>query len=949
MAATGIIRQNYYDAMRRRTRTVLNSTSTDYVLDATGFDDVAGSYAADNSLASRYVHGLGLISRIAPNDQPGYYTFDNIGSTSELLGGLGVSNAYAYVPFGELLYLSRAIDSPYEFVGEFGVSSVQNGPTHMYAREYDVSLGRFLSTDPLRRESGDVNLVRYVGNDPLNYIDPVGLNAEELNRCLRNCQRTCFPLWLACLLGGTGTGELGCEGYKHCMLECIEKCTPEPVPGPGPHPTPPRPHPECATDGGPCMTDPDGKACWCCNHPGDPDCGGQPVPPTPPIDPNALTGPRGFGTRNYVPANALLSYMVEFENATNALVPAQQVVVSDRLTNLLDWTTFELTELAFGDHFIAVPPKSQHYETTLQLSAGSYQFQVQIEAGIRLDTGEVYARFQSLNPTNGLPPPVDIGFLPPENGTGRGQGHLSYVIRARTNLVTGTEIRSIAEITFDVNPPLSTDLRDVHNPGLGTDHTKQALVTIDGEAPYTQIITPSGPVTNANFAVCWAGSDMGSGIAGYDIYVSTNVFTIGGAWTLWLTNTPDTCAVYSGRFGQTYAFYSVAHDNVGNLESAPTFPDATIIVSNTPPVIEPVTNQFVVVGSQIVITNVASDPDGVTFSLGAGAPAGASITTNGVFSWTPACDQGSTTNLIIVRVTDHGTPPASNSVAFLVSVPECIEASLGSAVLQVGTTSSVPVRLLSTTALTNMSLTVVYPAERFTSFTLTVNSLQVLTQRLSFPQPGQAQVSFTLPAASVLHGPTNVGQLGFTALSNQHSAIVPLAVSNVAGLKLDGGSAAKAFGQPGRVVVIGPEPLLEFVRDTNGLPLLILYGKPGSSYTMEWRTNLMAGTWQFGWRVPLTNLFQDFGVEANKPSQFYRAYEFFADPPILELGRPAATNPSLLLYGVPGTNYIFQATTNLSMDPDWFPWAGLTLTNSFKFTEISNSASGMMFFRALRP
>ena len=60
-----------------------------------------------------------------------------------------------------------------------------------------------------------------------------------------------------------------------------------------------------------------------------------------------------------------------------------------------------------------------------------YQFVVQIEAGIHLDTGEVYARFQSLNPTNGLPPPVEIGFLPPEDGTGRGQGHISYVIRAK--------------------------------------------------------------------------------------------------------------------------------------------------------------------------------------------------------------------------------------------------------------------------------------------------------------------------------------------------------------------------------------------------------------------------------------------------------------------------------------------------------------------------------------
>ncbi len=86
---------------------------------------------------------------------------------------------------------------------------------------------------------------------------------------------------------------------------------------------------------------------------------------------------------------------------------------------------------------------------------------MQIEAGIHLDTGEVYARFQSLNPTNGLPPPVDIGMLPPENGTGRGYGHLSYVIRATDGLVTGTEIRNVAWITFD-RPP---------SPRIGWTHT----------------------------------------------------------------------------------------------------------------------------------------------------------------------------------------------------------------------------------------------------------------------------------------------------------------------------------------------------------------------------------------------------------------------------------------------------------------------------------------------
>src|ERR1035441_7854722 len=48
--------------------------------------------------------------------------------------------------------------------------------------------------------------------------------------------------------------------------------------------------------------------------------------------------------------------------------------------------------------------------------------------------------------------------------------------------------------------------------------------------------------------------------------------------------------------------------------------------------------------------------------------------------------------------------------------------------VQAGQAGSVPVNLLSTTALTNMAFTVSYPPGRLTNFSVTVNSPQVLTQ-----------------------------------------------------------------------------------------------------------------------------------------------------------------------------------------------------------------------------
>ena len=46
------------------------------------------------------------------------------------------------------------------------------------ARYYDPTLGRFISKDPIEFMAGDFNFYRYVGNDPVNYTDPSGLEAD---------------------------------------------------------------------------------------------------------------------------------------------------------------------------------------------------------------------------------------------------------------------------------------------------------------------------------------------------------------------------------------------------------------------------------------------------------------------------------------------------------------------------------------------------------------------------------------------------------------------------------------------------------------------------------------------------------------------------------------------------------------------------------------------------
>ncbi len=83
------------------------------------------------------------------------------------------------------------------------------------------------------------------------------------------------------------------------------------------------------------------------------------------------------------------------------------------------------------------------------MTVNGQAIEVQIEAGIRAGTGEVYASFQAIDPKTGLPPDVTVGFLPPEDGSGRGEGFVSFVVRQKPNLPTGTQIRNVAGVTFD--------------------------------------------------------------------------------------------------------------------------------------------------------------------------------------------------------------------------------------------------------------------------------------------------------------------------------------------------------------------------------------------------------------------------------------------------------------------------------------------------------------------
>ncbi|NDV23845.1 RHS repeat domain-containing protein [Desulfovibrio sp. JC022] len=83
-----------------------------------------------------------------------------------------------YDSFGIMIQNSRPeLVLPLGFAG--GLYDSDTGLVHFGYREYDPATGRFISPDPLGYAGGDVDLYGYCGDDPVNFVDRLGLFDES--------------------------------------------------------------------------------------------------------------------------------------------------------------------------------------------------------------------------------------------------------------------------------------------------------------------------------------------------------------------------------------------------------------------------------------------------------------------------------------------------------------------------------------------------------------------------------------------------------------------------------------------------------------------------------------------------------------------------------------------------------------------------------------------------
>jgi len=164
-----------YDGLGNRVAKVVNSTTTRYVVEPRSSTVLAETDASGN-ITAYYVYGLGLISKITPSDEAYFYHYDGLGSIVAMTDSSGsVVNKYSYDAYGKVLNQVEAVSNPFKYVGLFGVMDEGNGLLYMRARYYDTEMRRFLNKDPIGLLGG-LNMYAYVGNNPISWIDPLGLD-----------------------------------------------------------------------------------------------------------------------------------------------------------------------------------------------------------------------------------------------------------------------------------------------------------------------------------------------------------------------------------------------------------------------------------------------------------------------------------------------------------------------------------------------------------------------------------------------------------------------------------------------------------------------------------------------------------------------------------------------------------------------------------------------------
>ena len=268
------------------------------------------------------------------------------------------------------------------------------------------------------------------------------------------------------------------------------------------------------------------------------------------IDPNEMSGPAGVGDDRKVLPGQWLDFKIHFENHSDATAAAQEIHITNMLSDYLDWSTFELGEIVFKNQIVTSLSGKNSGSAEVALSDGSQN--VRMEFSLDPVTGKAYWYMRSLDPNTADGWPLDpyAGFLPPNDANGNGEGYVAYRVKVKDDAPNGAMVDSTASIIFDYNEPIQAD------PSWSN--------TVYVGAPSKPELTAIGEIVNGSTTLSWTAADFASS---YDVYIWKNGTERPSEATI--SDIQSTSISFNLEYinGNSYNFLVVAKNKYGETQS----------------------------------------------------------------------------------------------------------------------------------------------------------------------------------------------------------------------------------------------------------------------------------------------------------------------------------------------------------------------------------------------
>lgn len=179
---------NYtYGPLGRRISKTYSTGTTKFFYD--GYQVIMETDDVGTATAT-YTYGTGIdeVLSMTRGGSTYYYQLDGLGNIKDITNSSGaIVEKYKYDVYGQPFIFDgsdtplseSAIGNSYMFTGR---RFDKESELYYYrARYYDAEIGRFMNVDPIGY-AGGMNFYSYVGNNPIIFIDPLGLEKQEKTR-----------------------------------------------------------------------------------------------------------------------------------------------------------------------------------------------------------------------------------------------------------------------------------------------------------------------------------------------------------------------------------------------------------------------------------------------------------------------------------------------------------------------------------------------------------------------------------------------------------------------------------------------------------------------------------------------------------------------------------------------------------------------------------------------